>query len=285
MSEAATAVIGGSGLYEIEGFDVRERRKVETPFGDPSDEFVIGAFAGAQIVFLPRHGAGHRHPAGAVNYRANIWGLKALGVNRVLSVSAVGSLKAEIEPRQFVIPDQFYDNTKRRLATFFDDTPTAHVGLADPYCEEVRRAVGAACESVGVPAHTQGTYLCMEGPQFSTRAESNAYRQLGFDVIGMTSATEAKLAREAEMCYATVALVTDYDCWFEAEDVTIGMVLENMRANVANVKAVIAEALPAVAALEACACHRALEGAILTDLKLVPAEVVERLRPLLAKYL
>jgi 5'-methylthioadenosine phosphorylase len=285
LSTTATAVIGGSGLYEIEGFEVEEKRKVDTPFGAPSDELIIGTFAGAPVVFLPRHGAGHRYSAGAVNYRANIWALKSLGVDRVLSVSAVGSLRKEIEPRHFVVPDQFYDNTKRRASTFFDDGLTVHVALADPYCARVRELAAAACVRRGVPAHDRGTYVCIEGPQFSTRGESNVYRQLGFDVIGMTSATEAKLAREAELCYGTLALVTDYDVWFEAGDVNIEMVLDNMRANVANVKAVIEEALPRLAAAGDCSCHHALAGAILTDLDLVPADVKERLRPILGKYL
>jgi 5'-methylthioadenosine phosphorylase len=236
------------------------------------------------VVFLPRHGVGHRYPAGAVNYRANVYALKSVGVDRVLSVSAVGSLKEDVEPRHFVVPDQFYDNTKRRISTFFDDV-TVHVALADPYCARVRELAVAACEKRGVPVKDGGTYVCMEGPQFSTRGESRVYRQLGFDVIGMTSATEAKLAREAEMCYATLALVTDYDVWFEAEDVSIEMVLDNMRANVANVKAVIEEALPGLAALDDCSCHHALEGAILTDPGLIPAAVKERHRLFFGKYL
>jgi 5'-methylthioadenosine phosphorylase len=285
LSEAATAVIGGSGLYEIEGFDVDERRRLETPYGPPSDDLIIGTFAGAPVVFLPRHGAGHRLPPGGVNFRANIWALKSLGVERILSVSAVGSLKTEVKPCDFVIPDQLYDNTKHRASTFFDAGLAVHVSLADPYCPRVRELATAACERRGVTVHGRGTYVCMEGPQFSTRAESNVYRHLGFDVVGMTSATEAKLAREAEMCYATVALVTDYDVWFEAEDVTIGMILDNMRANVANVTAVVEEVLPELAAAGACDCQRALEGAIVTDLELVPDEVKERLRPILAKYL
>ncbi len=285
MSEAATAVIGGSGLYEIEGFDVDERRRLETPYGPPSDDLIIGTLAGAPVVFLPRHGVGHRLPPGGVNFRANIWALKSLGVERILSVSAVGSLKTEVKPCDFVIPDQLYDNTKHRASTFFDAGLAVHVPLADPYCPRVRELATAACERRGVTVHGRGTYVCMEGPQFSTRAESNVYRHLGFDVVGMTSATEAKLAREAEMCYATVALVTDYDVWFEAEDVTIGMILDNMRANVANVTAVVEEVLPELAAAGACDCRRALEGAIVTDLELVPDEVKERLRPILAKYL
>ena len=285
MSKAATAVIGGSGLYEIEGFDVDERLRLETPYGPPSDDLIVGTFAGAPVIFLPRHGAGHRIPPGGVNFRANIWALKSLGVERILSISAVGSLKTEVKPRDFVIPDQLYDNTKHRASTFFDAGIAVHVPLADPYCPRVRELATAACERRGVAVHPRGTYVCMEGPQFSTRAESNVYRQLGFDVVGMTSATEAKLAREAEMCYATVALVTDYDVWLEAEDVTMGMVLENMRANVANVKAVAEEVLPELAAAGACACQRALEGAIVTDLELVPDDVKERLRPILAKYL
>ncbi len=283
MARATIAVIGGSGLEQLEGFRVRERVAAATPFGDPSDEITLGDFGGVAVAFLPRHGAAHTVPPGSINYRANVWALKSIGVERVVSVSAVGSLKLEIEPRTFVIPDQFYDNTRRRVATFFDEGPVAHVALADPYCPFVSEKIVAACERRGVPVRRGGTYLCMEGPQFSTRGESRAYRHLGFDVIGMTSATEAKLAREAEMCYATVALVTDYDVWHEA-DVTIEMVLENMRANVANVKAVVEEVLPTLTAGE-CPCQNALAGAIITDFKLVPPAVIEKLKPILAKYL
>jgi 5'-methylthioadenosine phosphorylase len=286
LTKAATAVIGGTGLYEIEGFDVREKKKITTPYGDPSSEFVIGEYGGAPVIFLPRHGVGHYSPAGAVDFRANTWALKSLGVDRVLSVSAVGSLKEEIRPREFVVPDQFYDNTKHRVSTFFGEPGlTVHISLADPYCARVREMAIRACERRGITAHPQGTYICMEGPQFSTRGESRVYRQLGFDVIGMTSATEAKLAREAEMCYATVALVTDYDCWYEAEDVNIEMVLETMRANVDNVKAVVEEVLPELAAMGECDCHHALQGAILTDPALVPEELKKKLGPVLAKYL
>jgi 5'-methylthioadenosine phosphorylase len=286
LDSTATAVIGGSGLYEIEGFDVREKKRVETPFGDPTGEFVIGEFGGAPVIFLPRHGVGHFTPAGAINFRANTWALKSLGVDRVLSVSAVGSLKTEIRPREFVVPDQFYDNTKHRVSTFFDAPGlTVHIPLADPYCNRVRELAVAACEQRGVPVHGRGTYICMEGPQFSTRAESGVYRQLGFDVIGMTSATEAKLAREAEMCYATVALVTDYDCWFEAEDVNIEMVLDTVRTNVENVKAVVADVLPGLAALDECDCHNALRGAVTTDPALVPEEIKKKLGPIISKYL
>jgi 5'-methylthioadenosine phosphorylase len=285
VSATATAVIGGSGLYEIEGFEVKEKRKVDTPFGEPSAELVIGTFAGAPVVFLPRHGLGHRYAAGAVNYRANVWALKSVGVDRVLSISAVGSLRAEVEPRHFVVPDQFFDNTKRRASTFFEEGITVHVALADPYCAPVRELAVAACRARGVAVHDGGIYVCIEGPQFSTRGESRVYRQLGFDIIGMTSATEAKLAREAEMCYGTLALVTDYDVWFEAEDVTIEMVLANMRANVDNVKAVIAEILPGLAALGECGCHHALQGAILTDPSVIAPDVKKKLWPLIGKYL
>jgi len=277
-------VIGGSGLYELEGLKVQAKKRVTTPFGEPSDELVWGEYGGVECVFLARHGVGHRIPPHGINFRANTWALKSAGVQRVLGVSAVGSLKLEIAPRDFVVPDQFYDHTRRRETTFFDQGPVTHISLADPYCPELRAALSAACDERGVKCHAAGTYLCMEGPQFSTRGESRAYRQLGFDVIGMTSATEAKLAREAELCYATVALVTDYDCWHEA-DVTIEMVLANVAANVANVKAVLAAALPRAAAAPTCACQHALAGAIITDLKLVPAATLERLRPLLAKYL
>jgi 5'-methylthioadenosine phosphorylase len=277
-------VIGGTGLDEFEGFKVMEKRRVSTPFGNPSDELTIGEYNGVACIFLPRHGAGHRIPPGGIRFRANIWALKSLGVKRILSVSAVGSLKLEIEPRHFVLPNQFYDNTRHRASTFFDLGPVTHVVMADPYCPELRGHLAAACRECGVPVHEGGTYINMEGPQFSTRGESRVYRQLGFDVIGMTSATEAKLAREAEICYATVALVTDYDVWHE-EDVTIEIVLETMAANVANVKAVLAAALPKVAAQPACKCQDALNGAIVTDLQLVAPDVLENLRPLLARYM
>lgn len=277
-------VIGGTGLDEFEGFTIKEKRRVSTPFGDPSDELTLGEYNGIACVFLPRHGAGHRIPPGGIRFRANIWALKSLGVERILSVSAVGSLKLEIEPRHFVLPDQFYDNTKHRESTFFDRGPVVHVAMADPYCPELRGCLAAACRECGVAVHEGGTYINMEGPQFSSRGESRAYRQLGFDVIGMTSATEAKLAREAEICYATIALVTDYDVWHE-EDVTIEIVLETMAANVANVKAVLAAALPKVAAQPTCTCQDALRGTIVTDLKLVEPEVLASLRPILARYL
>jgi len=283
VPDARVAVIGGSGLYELDGFQVRDRKRVTTPFGDPSDDIVVGDYGGTAVSFLPRHGVGHRIPPGGINFRANVWALKSLGVEQVVSVSAVGSLKLEIEPRTFVIPDQFYDNTRHRVSTFFDRGPVVHIALADPYCPALAARLAEACAARGVAVRAGGTYMCMEGPQFSTRGESRAYRQLGFDVIGMTSATEAKLAREAEMCYATVALVTDYDVWHEA-DVTIETVLATMAANVANVKAVLQEALPRVAT-DDCPCRHALAGAIVTDLKYVPAEVKERLRPILRRYL
>lgn len=282
MVKARVAVIGGSGLEELEGFRVRERAKVQTPYGEPSADLIIGDYADVPIAFLPRHGPRHHLIPTAVNYRANVWALKSVGVEQIVSVSAVGSLKLEIEPRMFVIPDQFYDNTKRRVMTFFDEGPVVHVAMADPYCPRLAAMAAEACARRGVTVRRGGTYVCIEGPQFSTRAESRAYRQLGFDVIGMTSATEAKLAREAEMCYITVALVTDYDVWHEA-DVTIEMVLENMRANVANVKAVLEELLPHLGE-EDCPCRHALAGAIITDWALVPQEVKERLRPIVGKY-
>jgi 5'-methylthioadenosine phosphorylase len=284
VNEVKIAVIGGSGLYEIEGFDVKDRVTVETPVGPPSDDIVLGELADVPVAFLPRHGVGHRIHPGAVPVRANVWALKSLGVEKMLSVSAVGSLKEEIKPRDFVIPDQFFDHTKGRESTFFDEGPVVHISLADPYCGEMRRVLVDGCKAVGVGYHDGGTYINMEGPQFSTRAESRVYRQWGMDVIGMTSATEVKLAREAEMCLATVALSTDYDVWHE-EDVTIEMVLENMAANIAHVKELIRTVLPAVAELGDCACNHALANAIITDRSMIEPEVIERLEPIIGKYL
>jgi 5'-methylthioadenosine phosphorylase len=283
-TEVKIAVIGGSGLYEIEGFDVNDRVAVKTPFGSPSDEIVIGELEGVPAAFLPRHGVGHRIHPGALPVRANIWALKTLGVEKMVSVSAVGSLKEEIKPRDFVIPDQFFDHTKSRQSTFFDEGPVVHISLADPYCEEMRRVLVDGCKAIGVGYHDGGTYINMEGPQFSTRAESRVYRQWGMDVIGMTSATEVKLAREAEMCLGTVALSTDYDVWYE-EDVTIEMVLANVDANITHVKALIRAVLPAVAELGDCACNHALENAIITDRSMIPPDVIKRLKPIIGKYL
>jgi 5'-methylthioadenosine phosphorylase len=261
-------VLGGSGLYELEGFTNAQEVPLSTPFGDPSDAYVAGELDGTPLVFLPRHGRGHRLNPSEINYRANIWGMKALGVTHIVSVSAVGSMREEIVPGDFVVIDQFVDRTRHRKDTFFGDGCVAHVQFADPVCSLVRKALLEASASAVVKVHDGGTYLCMEGPQFSTRAESNLYRSWGMDVIGMTNLTEAKLAREAEMCYATVAMSTDYDCWHEGhDDVTVDGILEVMAKNVAGARSLlraVIEPLKRVANENSCTCGTALSGAILT---------------------
>lgn len=262
---ADIAVIGGSGLYEMEGLThVREVRKI-TPFGKPSDAIVVGKLAGQQVAFLSRHGRGHRISPSMINYRANIYALKSLGVSRVFSVSAVGSMKEHIEPGHLVLPYQFIDRTTKRLGTFFDQGVVAHVSFAEPICQDFSEIVLRAAKQVGVTTHTGGTYVCIEGPQFSTKAESNLYRQWGVDVIGMTNIPEAKLAREAGMCYATLALATDYDCWHEIEEsVTVEAILKIMHDNVVQAKKVIRQALKYTTAPRVCNCETALQQAIVT---------------------
>jgi 5'-methylthioadenosine phosphorylase len=278
-------VIGGSGLYEMEGLKVLEEKRLETPFGSPSDAFILGELDGRSVVFLPRHGRGHRISPSELNFRANIWGLKKLGVDAILAVSAVGSMKREIEPGHMVVIDQFFDRTKVRASTFFTDGAVAHVAFADPVCPEVRKVLIASGKKVGATVHEKGTYLCMEGPQFSTRAESNVYRSWGMDVIGMTNLQEAKLAREAEICYATLALSTDYDCWFEGhDDVTIEMVIATLTKNVETAKKIVRRAVTAVGAERACGCRTAMKNAILTDRKSIPAETKKRLEVIAGKY-
>ena len=279
-------IIGGSGLYSMEGLTGAREVRVKTPFGEPSDAFVIGELEGHRVAFLARHGRGHRLSPSEINYRANICALKMLGVERVLSVSAVGSLREEYAPLDFLIPDQFFDRTRSRLSTFFGDGVVAHVGFDRPVCEQLAGALGDACGRVGVNVHRGGTYVCMEGPQFSTLAESHTYRQLRFDVIGMTNLTEAKLAREAELCYATVAMVTDYDCWHPAHaSVTVKEIIENLTRNAVNAQNVIRETVKQIAATCDCKCGSALAHAILTDRTLIPAAAKKRLAPIAGKYL
>lgn len=281
---ASVGIIGGSGFYELLD-DAREVR-LETPFGDPSDSFFLGELEGVAVAFLPRHGRGHRLLPGEVNNRANIWGMKALGVGHVLSASAVGSLREEVEPLDIVVPDQLFDRTKARPSTFFGDGVVVHVGFADPFCPYLRRLVVEAGRSCGARMHDVGTYVCIEGPQFSTRAESNVYRQLGFDVIGMTNLQEAKLAREAELCYATMALVTDYDVWHEAEeDVTLEQVLANVRRNVETARALVRRAVKELDGERECACRHALEDAVTTPAELIPEATKDKLDLLIGKYL
>ncbi len=283
---AAVGVFGGSGLYEIEGFEDVEEVRLSTPFGEPSDAFVVGNLDGVRTVFLPRHGVGHRILPSEINFRANVWGMKRLGVERILSVSAVGSMREDIAPGDFVLIDQFYDRTRHRIDTFFGGGVVAHVMFADPICADVRAVLRDASSDLDVTVHDGGTYVCMEGPQFSTRAESHAYRSLGVDVIGMTNLQEAKLCREAEICYATVAMSTDYDCWHESEeDVTVEAILETMGRNVGNARALIRAAVPAMAVARSCACKDALRYAILTDASRIPSEARDRLDLLIGKYI
>jgi len=286
MKDEAIGIIGGSGLYELEGMkNVREER-VSTPFGDPSDAYIVGELSGRKMVFLPRHGRGHRLLPGELNYRANIWGMKKLGVGRIIAVAACGSMREDIHPGHLVVPDQFIDLSKNRVTTFFGDGIVAHLVYADPVCSELSHVVYEAGVSVGAVMHMGGTYLNMEGPQFSTRAESRVYQSWGVSVIGMTNAPEAKLAREAEICYSTLALSTDYDCWHETEDdVTIETVLEVMRANIVKSKKVIAEAVKSIPKERKCGCADALKNAIITDPNAIPAKTKKRLELIIGKYI
>ncbi len=279
-------VIGGSGLYEIDGLTGVRSIRVRTPFGSPSDAIKVGMLEGIRVAFLSRHGQGHLLNPSEINYRANIFALKSLGVSQVISVSAVGSMKESIHPGDVVVPDQFIDLTKRRVSTFFERGLVAHVAFGEPICAELGRALRSAGEQVGATLHARGTYVCMEGPQFSTKAESRLYRQWGVDVIGMTNMPEAKLAREAELCYATLALVTDYDCWHETEEaVTVEAVLDTLHRNVALAKQILRTVMPSFAHPIECACHRALDHAILTAPKRIPAAVRKKLSVLIDRAL
>jgi 5'-methylthioadenosine phosphorylase len=280
-------VIGGSGLYNLEGLEQVEEVRLETPFGEPSDNYITGVLSGVKMAFLPRHGRGHRLLPSEVNYRANIYGMKQLGVQRIISVAAVGSLREEIVPGHIVIPDQFIDRTKsERAATFFGNGIVAHVGFADPTCPCLSARLYQAARDAGATAHKGGTYICMEGPAFSTRAESNMYRQLGGDIIGMTNLTEAKLAREAELCYGVVALSTDYDCWHEGHDaVTVDQVVATMQKNVATAREIIRNAVKESVLNCSCSCNTALQNAIMTDRNTIPGETIQKLGPIVAKYL
>jgi 5'-methylthioadenosine phosphorylase len=283
---AKIGIIGGSGLYTMEGLtDTREVR-VKTPFGDPSDAFVVGTLEGRRVAFLSRHGRGHVLSPSEINYRANICGLKMLGAERVISVNAVGSLREDLPPLDFLIPDQYFDRTRGRTSTFFGGGVVAHVGFDKPTCPRLSEQLAAACSRVGIKVHKSGTYVCIEGPQFSTQAESHTYRQLRFDVIGMTSLTEAKLAREAELCYATFALITDYDCWHPQHDsVTVNQIIANLNKNVENVQRAIREAVRALDDERSCKCGSALAHAIITDRKKIPAATKKRLAPIIGKYI
>jgi 5'-methylthioadenosine phosphorylase len=286
LQEAEIGIIGGSGLYAMPGLTNMREERVETPFGEPSDAFVLGDLEGRKVAFLARHGRGHKLLPSELNFRANIFAMKKLGVERILSVSAVGSLKEEHRPTEFVIPDQFIDRTFHRESTFFGNGIVGHVAFGDPVCATVAKAIGDACAASDVAGKRGGTYVCMEGPQFSTRAESNLYRSWGADVIGMTNLQEAKLAREAEICYATMAMVTDYDCWHEGhDDVTVEQIVAVLNQNAANAAKVVRAAVAAMPADRTCACATALQHAILTNPAAIPAEARERLDLLVSKYL
>ncbi len=285
-SQAEIGIIGGSGLYSMPGLsDIHEVRQ-QTPFGEPSDPYVLGTLEGRRVAFLARHGRGHRLLPTELNFRANIYGFKQLGVERILSLSAVGSLKEEHKPMEFVIPDQFFDRTRHRVDTFFGNGLVAHVSFADPVCHEMAAVVETACGKSSVVAKRGGTYVCMEGPQFSTKAESNIYRSWGMDVIGMTNLQEAKLAREAEICYVTVAMVTDYDCWHPHHDsVTVDQIVAVLMKNAENACMVVRQSVAAMPKARSCKCGSSLAHAIITDRDKIPAATRERLSLIISKYL
>ena len=286
MSQAEIGIIGGSGLYSMPGLTRTKELRLRTPFGAPSDAYVLGTLSGRKVAFLARHGRGHRILPTELNFRANIHGFKQLGVERIVSISAVGSLKEEHRPLDFVIPDQFFDRTRHRIDTFFGNGVVAHISFADPICPELTKVVAEAAGKAGVNAKRGGTYLCMEGPQFSTKAESNVYRSWGMDVIGMTNLQEAKLAREAEMCYVTVAMVTDYDCWHPHHDaVTVDEVVAVLLKNAENAARVIQETIAAMPDTRSCNCGSALAHALLTDPRKIPAATRQKLKLILGKYL
>ena len=285
MPHSEIGIIGGSGLYSMPGLSKVKEVKLKTPFGAPSDAYVLGTLGGREVAFLARHGRGHRILPSELNFRANIHGFKQLGVERMVSISAVGSLKEQHKPLDFVIPDQFFDRTRHRVDTFFGSGVVAHIAFADPVCAEMASVVEVACKKSGVTAKRGGTYLCMEGPQFSTKAESNVYRGLGMDVIGMTNLQEAKLAREAELCYVTIAMVTDYDCWHPHHDsVTVDQIVAVLTKNAENATRVVRETVAAMPKARACKCGSALAHAILTDPKKIPAATKKKLALILGKY-
>jgi 5'-methylthioadenosine phosphorylase len=285
-ARAAVGIIGGSGLYAMSGLtDTREIR-MKTPFGNPSEAIVLGTLEGKRVAFLARHGRGHRILPSEINYRANLYAMKLLGVERIISVSAVGSLKDDLRPGEFLVPDQFFDRTKNRAATFFGEGLVAHVAFAHPTCGHLSDVLADACVHEAVKVHRRGTYICIEGPQFSTLGEAEVHRKLGFDVIGMTNLTEAKLAREAEICYATVAMITDYDCWHpEHESVTAAQIIATLNRNAENAQKVLRTAVRELPAERTCKCGSALQHALVTDLKTVPSATKKRLAAIIGKYI
>ena len=286
MAEARIGIIGGSGLYEMEGLGEVREVDVDTPFGKPSDCIVVGDLDGVKVAFLPRHGRGHRISPTRLPVRANIYALKSLGVERIISISAVGSLSEDLHPLELMLPDQLIDRTRQRASTFFEDGIVAHVGFSDPFCPVLGDAIYSGAQTAAAVVHRGGTYVVMEGPAFSTRAESELYRSWGADVVGMTALPEAKLAREAEICYAILACVTDYDCWHEGEEaVTVEMVVGNLMKNTATAKDILRTVVSQVPAERSCACSTALKDSIITSREYIDLGQVEKLRPLVAKYL
>ncbi|MEE8179746.1 MAG: S-methyl-5'-thioadenosine phosphorylase [bacterium] len=285
MEKVKIGVIGGSGIYDIEGITETRKQKISTPFGDPSDTIVIGNLEGIPVAFLPRHGRGHFIMPSELNSRSNIYALKSLGVEQIISISACGSLKEELKPRDIVIPDQLFDRTRQRPCTFFGEGIVAHIGFANPYCPELSQALYQAAKDLRFSVHLGGTYVCIEGPQFSTKAESKVFRSLGFSIIGMTNLPEAKLAREAEICYATLGLVTDYDVWKEGEEVSVERVVGNLLANIENVKKLIKVAIPRLERERKCECASALAYAIQTHKWAINRRTAKKLDLLIGKYL
>jgi 5'-methylthioadenosine phosphorylase len=286
MEKVSIGIMGGSGLYDMPGLTERSEVSIETPFGAPSDAVVLGSLSGKRVAFLARHGKGHRFMPSELNFRANIHALKQLGVERILSVSAVGSLKEELAPLDVVLPDQFVDRTRGRISTFFGGGLVAHISFADPICPELMDQIHRSAQKVGIRTQKGGTYVCMEGPAFSTKAESFLYRSWGMDVIGMTNLQEAKLAREAEICYVTIALVTDYDCWHEShETVSADMILENLQKNCKSAQSIIAQCVEDLGSTRNCPCGEALKYALITDRECIPEETKNRLKHIIGKYL
>src|SRR3989304_5513113 len=286
MAQRMIGIIGGSGLYNIEGIKDVKTVSIDTPFGKPSDSYTVGSLEDRKVAFLPRHGKGHTILPSELNFRANIYGMKKLGVEHIIAVSAVGSMKEEIKPLDIVIPDQFFDRTRGRISTFFGEGIVGHVSFADPVCEILASTLFNAAKSVGAQVHKGGTYLCMEGPMFSTRAESNVYRQWGVSVIGMTNLQEAKLAREAEICYSTLAMATDYDCWHVGEEpVTLEMILENLNKNVETAKKILKAAIPKIELKRSCECASAAKNAIVTHKDFIPETTKKKLDVIFGKYI
>lgn len=285
-AQASIGIIGGSGLYSMSGLTNTRESRVKTPFGDPSDVIVLGTLEGQRVAFLARHGRGHRILPSEINYRANIYAMKLLGAERIISVSAVGSLKEDLRPGEFLVPDQFFDRTKNRASTFFGGGLVAHVAFAHPTCGELSGVLADACVHEAVKVHRRGTYVCIEGPQFSTLAEAEVNRQLRFDVIGMTNLTEAKLAREAELCYATIAMITDYDCWHpDHESVTAAQIIATLNQNAENAQKVLRAAIREIPSARVCHCGSALKHSLVTDVKLVPSVTKKRLAAIIEKYI